>query len=321
MDCASKEYRATYSGAFASLVLLAALLVATPVVGQVYKSVDPSGRVQYSDKPPPGAKPVELANNRSIHELQGEWSVANMTMNGELRGDAKIAGATWTFRDAELVMETRAGEKQRFIVTLEPGSLPKAFRIAPVPPSTERGGWMIYERDGDRLRIAFMDNLEARPTSFEPRRKQLVATLLARSSAAGARGATGRGQWDPCAMLRDAGANELLGTQQTLSTPGTRDPGVSCRIEQAAGMAVALMLVPAATRTALERERVKSNRIERAVVQDEPVLGSAAFSSAKGNGTTVMTLRGDTLVALRFDYPPGNHAKLIQFARRVAAGI
>ena len=310
------------AGASASLALLVALLATTaPAIGQVYKSIDSSGRVQFSDKPPSGTKPVDAAGNRAIHELQGRWSIANITMDGTLRGDEKFAGATWTFRDSEFVMEARNGEKQRFTVTMEPGSVPKAFRIAPVPPSSERGGWMIYEREGDRLRLAFMDNLEGRPAGFEPRRKQLVATLIAMPRGAGAQPATGHKQQDPCAILRDAGANELLGSSQTLTTPGARDPGRSCRIEQATGFAVSLMLVQATTRAALDRERGKMSRNERAVVQDEPAVGPAGFSAASGNNTVVMTLQGDTLVALSFDFPSGNYARLLQFARRVVASI
>ena len=37
-------------------VLLALLLAATPVGAQIYKWVDEKGRVQYGEKPPPGAK-------------------------------------------------------------------------------------------------------------------------------------------------------------------------------------------------------------------------------------------------------------------------
>lgn len=310
------------AGASTSLAILVALLATTtPAIGQVYKSIDSSGRVQFSDKPPPGAKPVDAAGDRVIRELQGRWSFANMTMDGVLRSDEKLAGATWTFRNTELVMEARNGEKQRFTVTMEPGSVPKAFRIAPVPPSSERGGWMIYEREGDRLRVAFMDNLDGRPAGFEPRRKQVVATLIAMPGGAGAQPATGRKQQDPCAILRDAGANELLGSSQTLTTPGTRDPGPSCRIEQATGFAVSLMLVQATTRAALDRERDKLSRNGRAVVQDEPAIGPAGFSAASGNNTVVMTLQGDTLVALSFDFPPGNYARLLPFARRVVANI
>jgi len=42
-----------------ALALLLALL-AIPVAGQVYRSVNPDGSVEYSDQPAPGARPVEL---------------------------------------------------------------------------------------------------------------------------------------------------------------------------------------------------------------------------------------------------------------------
>ena len=38
-----------------TFALLALIVASTSAPCQVYKSVDPSGKVQYSDRPPPGA--------------------------------------------------------------------------------------------------------------------------------------------------------------------------------------------------------------------------------------------------------------------------
>lgn len=46
-------------------ILLALLLVAAPVWGQLYKWVDEKGRVQYGEKPPVGAKAAPLRGEAS----------------------------------------------------------------------------------------------------------------------------------------------------------------------------------------------------------------------------------------------------------------
>jgi len=41
--------------------------------------------------------------------------------------------------------------------------------------------------------------------------------------------------------------------------------------------------------------------------------------SLQGDGGIVMALKGDALVMMAFNYPPNNHDKIVQFARRVLA--
>jgi uncharacterized protein (TIGR03067 family) len=298
----------------AGLAGIAMFAVATVSAADLYKSTDANGRVQYSDKPPPGAAKAMIADG-ATKDLEGRWRVANTTMNGELSLDRKSVGATWTFRGDELLLETADGNRARYTVVLEAGSRPNALQLAPVPPSKERGGWMIYEREGDRLRFAYRDNLEGRPVSFAPQPKLVVTTLIAMDGGSGR--ATGTSARDPCATLRAAGIEEFLGTTKILATPGTPDPTASCRIEQGYGLAVTLVLVSAATRATIERERAKRVADSRNVVQDEPALGAAAFSSLQGNGGIVMALKGDTLVMMAFNYPPNNRDKIVQLARRV----
>jgi hypothetical protein len=178
---------------------------------------------------------------------------------------------------------------------------------------------MIYERDGDRLRIAYFDGREARPTGFAPERKLVVTTLIP-TDASRAAGASLAPRNDPCAILRAAGADAFLGGARILTTAGTPDPSASCKVEDAAGLAVTLLVVRAAIPSILERERAKAVADSRNLVQEE-ALGAGAFSSARGNHTIVWAQKGDTLVALAFIYPPSNRERLAQFARRVLAEL
>src|SRR5262245_3415598 len=261
-----------------------ALALAVAAVGasaQVYKSTDANGRVQYSDKPPPGAARVApgLAAGNAAADMQGRWLVANATLNGELYIDKKISGQKWTIRGNELTIETAEGERGRYTLTFEPNTQPRAFSTAPIAPSRERTIPMIYEREGERLRVAYFDGREAKPTSFAPQQKLAVITLTPLDAASGARAATAA-RIDPCGLLRAAGVDALFGGAPTVATPGTPDPTSSCKVEDAVGIGVTLVVVRAATSSILERERAKASADSRNVVRDE-TLGAGAFSSAR----------------------------------------
>ena len=53
-----------------TLSFVAALLIAGPVPADVYKSVDPSGNIIYSDKPSPNAEKIELGELPTIPALK-----------------------------------------------------------------------------------------------------------------------------------------------------------------------------------------------------------------------------------------------------------
>ena len=154
---------------------------------------------------------------------------------------------------------------------------------------------MIYAREGSRLRIAFFDNLETRPTGFEPQRKLAVVTLL--RNAADAR--TAAAKRSACDILRAAGVETLLGPTMEAGTDRIKDPATQCRFGQLAG-AVALQLIFAADRSALDKQRERERRTPRPArcarpVQDEPQLGRSAFSVRMGNRVMVWTLKGERL--------------------------
>jgi len=306
-----------------TLALLGLIVASTSAPCQVYKSVDPGGKVQYSDRPPPGTALAAPKSDAAFRELQGTWIVANATQAGELFVDPKIVGATWTFRDSELVMEPRSGDKGRFNVRLEAGASPKAFLVTPVQPSSERGGWMIYAREGSRLRIGLIDNLDVRPTGFEPQRKLIVVTLVAKGDSADGKGAALTSKQNACEILRAAGIMDLLGPTAQSVTDDRAAPGTQCRFEQPRGV-VMLNLFPATNRATLERERERQDKrvptsAARMVVQDEPEFGPSAFSVTMGNSVQTYVLKGDTMIMLGIQMLAGEPARNKAFVRRVIA--
>jgi uncharacterized protein (TIGR03067 family) len=108
--------------------------------------------------------------------LEGTWIGKVATLNGEVVPDKKITEGKWTFREGTLALTTGTGESGRFTLATVPGA-PGAFRLEPVPPSPEKPISMIFVRDGDRLRVAFYDGKDGRPTDFSPESKKVVLEL------------------------------------------------------------------------------------------------------------------------------------------------
>jgi uncharacterized protein (TIGR03067 family) len=305
-------------------------LAATTAIGEVYKWTDADGKVQFSDRPPPGSVPkattaIGVAPKAAVAieatpgldpALAGVWSVANLTFEGEVRGDDDLTGSTWTFRGNELVLESRAGKSQRYTVAPDASANPKAFRVTPLPPTTERPGWMIYSVERGQLRVAFRDNLEDRPTGWQGDRKLTVVTLVPRSGVARNETGTGLPGPDPCEILRSQRVTALLGDRVEETRRGARDAGPACKIEGIPGNIV-LMYVPAARPELLQAERAKYQKDPRNTILDETELGNAAFSSTSGRSTLFVVLRRDTLVMLRFELLDADAARRREFTRRV----
>ena len=84
--------------------------------------------------------------------------------------------------DAQAIASRQKG-KTRFTLKLDANAGPKAFQLTPVEPANEASGWMLFSREGADLKIAFYDNLQGRPASFEPRgprsEPELIVVTLA----------------------------------------------------------------------------------------------------------------------------------------------
>ncbi len=63
-----------------------------------------------------GADPARASG---VTALEGSWAVAQATVNGAARADAKLLNATWTFRGIELVVQNALGERLRAAVLFD----------------------------------------------------------------------------------------------------------------------------------------------------------------------------------------------------------
>jgi uncharacterized protein (TIGR03067 family) len=308
--------------------MLAMLAASLPAFAQVYKSTDPSGRVIYSDRPPPGSSASRtdsspasrIAPGPSVRDLQGTWQVVSILFEGVPRADHKQIAAKWSFGPGELSIERATGETARYSVRMDAASQPPAFFATPLAPTVDRGAWMLYAREGERLRIALFDGGQERPTGFEPQRKLAVFTLVPLGSALARDGTR-----SACQVLRAAGVVELLGNEASFDDTRKDAPVTQCVVQQPFGL-VGLVMLPMTPRTALDRQREREardapQRAARTVVLDEPELGPSAFSVRSGNRVQLWAHRGESAVVLQVVVPDGDRGKIVPFAKRVLAQL
>jgi len=130
---------------------------------------------------PPPARTVAVAPpGGGIAELQGLWKVSSATFEGKPVADPKTLGASWSFHGSELLVTTGEGQSMRFVVQPDGAG---GIHLAPMAPSKEKGGSILWAREGAELLLAYKDNLDEKPEALRPGRK----TVVARLKAAGAR--------------------------------------------------------------------------------------------------------------------------------------
>jgi uncharacterized protein (TIGR03067 family) len=236
-------------------------------------------------------------------------------MNGERRTEAKVLNATWTFRADELVVQAVTGERLRASLSLHATANPPALRVTPLAPARERPLWMIWARRGSELDVAYYDGVDQRPEDFGPRPKLVVLTLVPVATAAPP------AALDPCRILRGAGVERLLGgptlarqQQRSPSAPGTR-----CELDRTDGSAaISLTLVgpPAGPEyVAAARRGVLANQSLK--LEEEPSLGSDAFSASGGWTVLMVADRRGTAMVLKLEALKIERADLQRFAARV----
>ncbi|MEO8189756.1 MAG: hypothetical protein ABI682_05400 [Acidobacteriota bacterium] len=253
------------------------------------------------------SRAVESARGTSpVSELEGAWKVMNITINGGL-GYSDSVGSTWTFRGGELTIES-GSHTARFAVRTESGA-PGAFRVDPIAPSNEHGGWMIFAREGDRLTLAMSDGLAGRPQNFTPESNKIVMRLTRANRSIEA--AT------PCSILEAAGVVKLLPGGAS-AAPHGQSAATSCAFSDPAGRGdVTLTVIRAAGRSAYEKEVEKIRRKSSGMARDDPEFGIPAMSARQGYRVVHLVLKGETLVAVIYQLPGTDDARLREFTKRL----
>jgi uncharacterized protein (TIGR03067 family) len=160
------------------------LMTSTVRFDQLHEWTDSSGQIHYAEEPPsrasdpsPDLKPV-LEDKNAFLALQGSWGVVKATMNGRETRDASLLEGNWTFKGNELNFQSPQKGTARFALKVDAKATPRAFQLTPVEPAAEASGWMLFSREGANLKIAFYDNLQGRPESFESRGPRAEPELI-----------------------------------------------------------------------------------------------------------------------------------------------
>ncbi len=266
-----------------------------------------------------GPQPVDFTT------LSGSWTeFSQYTTGGFTRhpglaptkdSGGRYSGTVYTFDGSELVIKEFGGGATRARLQMgAPQGRAGSFLVVSDPPGLGNQ-WMLFERQGEWLKIATHPFDGSLPTSFEPRPGLQVALLLS---------ASGLEARKPCRVLRKARVEEWLGF-----TPEFRDrgfeapiPGPICVTKRERGeqREVALITVLGATITDLLNDaRARSSQ---SGWQREPDLGEAAFSvvSEERGEVGFVVYKNHVIVLLTSRWgPKATLAQMRGFARRVLA--
>ncbi len=246
--------------------------------------------------------------------LEGAWTVAQATMNGAPRAEGKVLNATWTFRGSELVVKSVHGKRLRATLSFDAAAEPSAFHVSPL----DARGAAALDHLGATGRRAPPGLLRwRRPPSRRLRSPAQAGGVDAR----GGRRPTEPVALDPCAILRAAGANRLLGgpTRARPAQHRASTPGPSCALDRTDGAsAISLTLVaPPAGPAYVDAAREEANASRRLQIEEEPALGVGAFSGASGWTIVVVAHRRGTAMILTFEALRTERTELQRFAARV----
>jgi hypothetical protein len=101
-----------------------------------------------------------LAGSSVARGVTGRWQVVSMLAGGQARQDPELIGSIWTFDRPRLVVRDGKGQETAYSFTDD------GRYLALTLPSGQTG-WIKYELAGGGLRLAFFDDLQGKPASFE----------------------------------------------------------------------------------------------------------------------------------------------------------
>ena len=110
-----------------------------------------------------------------VKKLEGTWVAESTSRDAELAMPWK--GGQWVFAGDLVTLKNPYMKDQTFPFTVDPAKMPKIMDFAP-PKDSKQAPWpMIYELDGDSLKLC-IGSADKRPTEFN--NKQGLVVVLKR---------------------------------------------------------------------------------------------------------------------------------------------
>ena len=97
-----------------------------------------------------------------VKKLEGAWVVESTSRDAQLASPWK--GSEWVFAKDMVTVKWPDGQKKTFPFTVDPAKTPKTMDFAPPKDSSQAPWPMIYELDGDSLKLC--KGGDKRPTKF-----------------------------------------------------------------------------------------------------------------------------------------------------------
>jgi uncharacterized protein (TIGR03067 family) len=146
---------------------------AVPTAAPAIPVEEPEPSPRFTAGPPPAP------------ELEGRWTIVEITSNGKPNADQKLLGATLEIRGNRFRLERAPGHIQEYSFTVLRDAGGTVLYVQNDPGARDENGWVLYEVSDGVLRMALYDGLGKRPTGFtapEGTEPELIVLRLERKS-------------------------------------------------------------------------------------------------------------------------------------------
>lgn len=99
-------------------------------------------------------------------ELEGHWTIVEITSNGKPNPDQELFGATLEIRGDRFRLDRGRGHVQEYPFIVLRDAAGSAIYLQNDPGARGENGWVLYEVSNGVLRMALYDGLGKRPTGF-----------------------------------------------------------------------------------------------------------------------------------------------------------
>jgi uncharacterized protein (TIGR03067 family) len=126
------------------------------------------------------AAPPQDSVHSEQEKLAGDWRLVSVEANGEKLPDQQVNEFSLTFKGDKFT-SYRGGEKRTGSYTIDPTKKPKTMEIVPADGPDKGKTWsLIYDLEGNTLRICGREVGKERPTGFNTKDQKGIILMVLR---------------------------------------------------------------------------------------------------------------------------------------------